>query len=87
MGLPKPDLVIYLDVDIETSLARMARRQAATDTKADIHERDVDYLKRCLHTANTAADFFGWTRVSVTENGEMLPEAAIGETLWRMIGL
>ena len=58
MGLPKPDLVIYLDVDIETSLARMARRQAATDTKADIHERDVDYLKRCLHTANTAADFF-----------------------------
>ena len=29
MGLPKPDLVIYLDVDIETSLARMRRREAS----------------------------------------------------------
>ena len=27
MGLPKPDLVIYLDVDIPTSLSRMQRRQ------------------------------------------------------------
>ncbi len=69
MGLPKPDLVIYLDVDIETSLSRMKRRQDATSTKADIHERDIGYLKRCLRTADYAADYFGWTRVIQTENG------------------
>lgn len=63
MELPKPDLVIYLDVDIETSLARMKRRRDATDTKADIHERNVDYLVRCLRTADIAADYFGWTRI------------------------
>lgn len=69
MGLPKPDLVIYLDVDIDTSLARMKRRQDATDTKADIHERDVDYLTRCLRTANMAADYFGWIRVAQKNGG------------------
>ena len=69
MGLPKPDLVIYLDVDIETSLRRMKHRQESTSTKADIHEKDVEYLKRCLHTAGMAADYYGWHRVPFVKDG------------------
>lgn len=69
MGLPKPNLVMYLDVDIQTSLSRMKRRQEDTDTKADIHERDVGYLERCLRTADYAADYFGWTRITQVNNG------------------
>ncbi len=69
MGLPRPDLVIYLDVDIETSLARMRRREAKNNTHADIHEKDLDYLRRCLHTADRAADFYGWTRIPFQHNG------------------
>jgi len=70
MGLPKPDLVIYLDVDIETSLARMKHRQDSTNTKADIHEKDVDYLTRCLHTAEKAADYYGWKRIPFMKDGK-----------------
>ena len=69
MGLPKPDLVIYLDVDIPTSLSRMQRRQERTNTKANIHEKDVDYLSRCLRTASKACDYYGWTRVDFMKNG------------------
>ena len=69
MGLPKPDLVIYLDVDIPTSLSRMQRRQERTNTKADIHEKDIDYLSRCLRTASKACDYYGWTRVDFMKNG------------------
>ena len=70
MGLPRPDLVIYLDVDIETSLARMRRREAKNHTHADIHEKDVEYLRRCLRTAERAADFFGWTRIPFRKDGQ-----------------
>ena len=70
MGLPKPDLVIYLDVDLETSLARMKRRQEKSSTTADIHEKDVDYLRRCLHTADMAAEYYGWTRIPFMKDGE-----------------
>ncbi len=70
MGLPKPDLVIYLDVSIELSLARMRRRQQKTNTQADIHEKDIEYLRRCLHTADKAADFFRWHRVPYLKDGE-----------------
>lgn len=69
MGLPRPDLVIYLDVDIETSLARMRRREAKTHTHADIHEQDVEYLRRCLRTAELAADHFKWTRIALKKDG------------------
>lgn len=69
MGLPEPDLVIYLDVDLETSLARMKRRQERTNTHADIHEKDVAYLEHCLRTADRAADYYGWTRIPFLTDG------------------
>lgn len=69
MGLPRPDLVIYLDVDIQTSLVRMRRREAKNHTHADIHEQDIEYLRRCLRTAERAADFFGWTRIPFMKDG------------------
>lgn len=69
MGLPEPDLVIYLDVDIETSLRRMKHRQEGTNTKADIHEQDVAYLERCLRTADKAAEHYGWKRIPFMKDG------------------
>lgn len=69
MGLPKPDLVIYLDVDVETSLRRMAKRQEKTNTHADIHEKDVEYLCRCLKTARKAADYYGWVSIDYLKDG------------------
>lgn len=76
MGLPVPDLVIYLDVDIETSLARMKHRQEKTHTSADIHEQDLLYLQRCLNTARLAADFYGWAKIPFRKDGA---ERAIDE--------
>lgn len=69
IGLPKPDLVIYLDVNISLSLERMQRRQSGTGMKADIHEKDIDYLQRCLRTADKAADYYGWVRIPFMKNG------------------
>ena len=63
MGLPKPDLVIYLETTVEISLKRMRHREKLTHTHADIHERDVSYLEKCLHTAELACDYFGWKKI------------------------
>ena len=69
LGLPKPDMVLYLDVDIETSLSRMRSREAATNTKADIHEKDTAYLENCLRTGRLAAAHYGWHVIPFMENG------------------
>ena len=64
------DMVIYLDVDVETSLSRMARRQQNTNTSADIHEQDAEYLRRCLKTARKAADYYGWVSIDYMKDGQ-----------------
>ena len=70
MGLPEPDLVLYLDVDLETSRRRMRRREQKNHTHADIHEMDSDYLARCLHTADMACEHYGWTRIAFMKDGQ-----------------
>ena len=50
MGLPRPDLVLYLDVDLPTSLKRMQHRQE-TQHQADIHEQDGAYLQTACASA------------------------------------
>lgn len=69
MGLPRPDLVIYLDVDIETATRRMRRREAKNNTHADIHEKDNAYLERCLRTAGMAAEHYDWVRIPYKKDG------------------
>jgi len=71
MGLPRPDLVLYLDIDIETSRRQMAARQEETDTTADIHEQNFAYLSECLTAGHYAAEHYGWKRIRCVENGKM----------------
>ncbi len=71
MGLPEPDLVIYLDVPVEQTAKNMRSREKETDTAADIHEKDQEYLNNCRIAAGEAADLFGWKRIACTENGKM----------------
>lgn len=71
MGLPEPDLVIYLDVPVEQTDKNMRRREAETNTAADIHEKDRAYLNQCRVAATEAADMFGWKKIACVENGNM----------------
>ncbi len=71
LGLPEPDLVIYLDVPVDLTERNMHRRELQTNTMADIHEKDTVYLRQCRMAAGEAADCFGWRRVACTENGKM----------------
>ncbi|MBQ9249000.1 MAG: deoxynucleoside kinase [Oscillospiraceae bacterium] len=85
MGLPRPDLVIYLDVDIQTSLARMRRREARHHTKADIHEKDTSYLERCLRTAQLAAEYYGWTRIPFLKDGKERELTEKNDEIYRIL--
>lgn len=61
LGLPGPDLVIYLDMPTEITEQMMRRREQAAGTHADIHERDEAYLKSCRANAKAVAEICGWT--------------------------
>ena len=66
IGLPKPDMVIYMDIDAETSIKRLGDRPGAED----IHERDADYLRSCAECAGQAAQEYGWICVDAAHDLE-----------------
>ena len=47
LGLPEPDAVIFLDVDVALALANIEKRRAGRD----IHENHASYLARCRESA------------------------------------
>lgn len=72
LGLPKPDLVLWMDMPIEKTVENLRRRESDTHTTADIHEVDTEYLRACYCAAAQAARFYGWQRIScVDEQGNL----------------
>jgi len=85
LELPRPGLVLYMDIDLEIAERQMRARESATHTAADIHEADLDYLRRCLRAGAAAAERFGWRRVPCVENGAMRPVEDIHEDVFRAV--
>lgn len=71
LELPEPNLVLYLDTDIAVSGRQMVKRRSGTGEKADIHERNADYLAECLEAGHYAAEHYGWTVVHCVSGGNM----------------
>ena len=85
MGLPKPDVVFYLDIPTEITGEMRRKREAATNTQADIHEKDEQYLRRCRENAVAVADFCGWERVECVRDGQLLSVEEIHEEILRRL--
>ena len=85
LGLPKPDLVIYLDVPTDFTEKMMRSREAATHTHADIHEQDLEYLATCRRTGRAAAEYYGWTVIGCVKNGAMRSIDDIHEEIYRHV--
>lgn len=71
LGLPRPDLTIYLDVPTAFTEKLLRGREQNTNTQADIHERDMAYLAACREMGRAAAEFYGWTVIDCVCNGAM----------------
>ena len=67
LALPRPDSVIYLDVPTDCTEKLLRHREADTNTKADIHEQDMDYLATCRRSGRAAAEYYGWTVINCVE--------------------
>ena len=85
LGLPAPDLVIYLDVPTDFTEAMMRRREADTSTHADIHEQDMAYLATCRRTGKAAAEYYGWTVIQCVKDGTMRSIEDIHEEIYRHV--
>ena len=89
LGIPRPDLVIYLDMPIEVSQKLLLERYHGDDGKKDIHENHLEFLRSCEECARFAVELLGWQVIHCAKEGHPLPVeeihravlAAVTETL------
>ena len=86
LGLPEPDLVLYLDMPTEQAVTMLRQREVATHTQGDIHETDTAYLAQCRQTAQAAAAAYGWQRVPCLNGaGQLRGIEEIHREIWQAV--
>ncbi|MBE6756431.1 MAG: thymidylate kinase [Ruminococcaceae bacterium] len=81
IGIPKPDLVIYLDMPVEISQKLMTSRYEGNESKKDVHEANVAYLNACREAAAYASEKMGWVRIACSDGDNARSIEAIAEDI------
>lgn len=68
--VPKPDIVIYLDMPPEVSQKLMSGRYNGDESKKDIHEKNMDFLLTCRESALYALEKLSWVHISCAHENE-----------------
>ena len=81
IGIPKPDLVIFLDMPVDVSQRLMTSRYNGDEGKKDVHEANVDFLNNCRKSALYTAKKQGWAVVPCSDGINPLPIKEIHKTI------
>ena len=76
IGLPKPDTVLYMDINAKQALLRVSARAETQD----IHEKDSEYMDMCVESSRQAAQLLGWTAIDASRG-----EAEIHEQITALV--
>lgn len=88
LGLPRPNVVVFLDMPTDKTVRNLRSRETATHTHADIHEEDSAYLALCHETAVEAAAYYGWLRINCADaKGNMRTIEDLHGEIWDKLGL
>ena len=76
LGLPQPDLTLYLDMPPAISQKLLAGRYHGNEAKKDIHERDLQYIENCRIAALYVANKMNWRMIDCAsgQNPKTIPE-------------
>lgn len=77
IGIPRPDLVIFLDMPVEVSQKLMTSRYDGDENKKDVHEANVEFLNKCRKSALYTAERQGWVVIPCSDGENPLPVSDI----------
>lgn len=69
LQLPDPNQVFYLHLAVEDSQRLLAERYQGDELKKDIHEHDLEYIKKSQAAADYCCDYCSWERIECMQDG------------------
>jgi thymidylate kinase/thymidylate synthase ThyX len=89
LGIPRPNKSFVLRVPAETAQKLVDKKvtREYTDKRRDIHEADMEHLKRAVDVYDDMCDLFpkDFQRIDCVRNGELLSIDTVHDLLWKMI--
>ncbi len=87
LKLPKPDLVIFLDVPVEVSKKLAdSRGEYKSGNKKDILEQDIFHLTKAYNSGKYVANKYGWTQIScLNESGNLKSIEEISNDIFEVV--
>lgn len=86
-GIPKPDKVIFLDVDPMVSQELMKNRlnKITGEEEKDIHESNKEYLIKSYDNSLKIADKYSWSKVKCTDGKSLRSIDDIHEEIYKKV--
>ena len=87
IGIPKPDVVFFLDIPFEISQKLMKNREnkITGEKEKDIHEKDKNYLKNAYEVAKELSLKYNWNVVSCVNEDKLRTIEEINNELLEVV--
>ena len=87
LSLPKPDLVIFLDMPFEHGRRLISNRsnKITGGMQKDIHENDAMHIQSAYENALYVAKKYGWKIISCVEDGKVRSIDSIHQEIYSLI--
>lgn len=83
LKLPKPSLIIYLDLKLEISKKLLEERKK--EAIFDLHESNIEYLKSCKNIATYVVEHFGWKTVRCFKQNTLKTKSEIAQEVLTLV--
>jgi dTMP kinase len=87
LGIPRPTMSYVLDAPFELSQKLLDKRVSETSIPRDIHEANLEHLKKALTVFEDMCQLFpkDFIRVDTARAGELLDPASVHAILWQKL--
>jgi len=88
LGIPRPNLVVFLYVPPEVGqklVAEKAAREYTHGKSHDIHEDSLDHLTKASETYLRIAKKFGWLQIDCVKDGRLMSPEEIHELIYDVV--
>ena len=85
LGIPEPDLVIFLEAPFELVTNLRKNRTNYEGNSNDIHEKDLDFMKRVYDNSVEVANYLKWYKINCAINDKMKSIDDIHNTIEKVV--
>lgn len=87
IGIKEPDKVVFLTApfDLITKLRTERKQKYGEIIKNDIHENNINHMKKVYENALFLADYLSWKKVECNTGNKMKSIEEINEELYRLV--